>query len=445
MAYARRAQLGKLDGAYALAGWLLLALVGCSNAPTSPGGQPSAVSGAGSGVGGSEVGTSGGGGDAAGMSTPPGAGAVAGSDRGGNAGTRMEQLGGSSNHGGGGGGTQVGGGGADNGGSSSSSGGMGVGGAIDRDGGMAGDPGAGGSVSYPMLTADAIGPAARVAGGYTLAESPLWDHCNHRLLFSDAAAGTGGIIYALGADGMVTSFMTNTGKANGLAFDLDGSLLMAKMGAKHIGRRDKTGMVTAIDPPGPALHTPDDLVVGSDGTIYFTDGDFCPIGNLLGYGSVLPVYSFKPGASKLVNQGSVGGPNGIELSPDEKTLYVDAYGEGALWTFAVGDGGKLTKASRALATGLSKPDSLCVDAAGNLYVGVTPGLQVLRPDGTKVKLIPVTALGSGCLNPGVTNCGFGGEDGKTLYITTWQTLYKVEGMPIPGLEWVYNQKRLTCN
>ena len=446
MAFARSAQLGWLDGVHALAGCLLLALVGCSNAPTAQNGGPSPVAGAGSGVGGSNVGTSGGGGEAAGTSTPPGAGAVAGSDRGGNAGVSTQQVGGSANRGGSGGGTQVGGGGADNGGSSSS-GGTGVGGAMGDGGGAgaAGTVGAGGAASYPMLTPGAIGTPARIAGGYSLAESPLWDRCNHRLLFSDAAAGTGGIIYALGADGKVTSFMTNTGKANGLAFDLDGSLLMAQMGAKHIARRDKTGMVTVLDPPGPALHTPDDLIVRSDGTIYFTDGDFCPVGNLLGFGTVLPIYSFKPGDSKLVNQGSVGGPNGIELSPDEKTMYVNAFGEGNVWSFTVGADGKLTKSARAFATGLSKPDSLCLDAAGNLYVAVTSGVQVFRPDGTKVKLIPITSTGSSCILPGVTNCTFGGDDGKTLYITNWTSLYKVEGMPIPGLDWVINEKRLTCN
>src|SRR5690242_17829890 len=84
-------------------------------------------------------------------------------------------------------------------------------------------------------------------------------------------------------------------------------------------------------------------------------------------------------------------------SPDEKTLYVDAYFEGTVYKFAVAPDGGLTKGT-ALSTGLSSPDSLCLDAAGNLYVGVTTGLQVLRPDGTKVKLIPVPGVQA------VTNC-----------------------------------------
>jgi gluconolactonase len=105
----------------------------------------------------------------------------------------------------------------------------------------------------------------------------------------------------------------------------------------------------------------------------------------------------------------------------------------------------VTKPARPLVSGLSKPDSLCLDAAGNLYVALPTGLQVMKPDGTKIKLISVPAGTSSCLNPGTTNCTFGGDDGKTLYITNWTTLYKVANMPIPGLDWVNNTKRLKCN
>jgi gluconolactonase len=323
-----------------------------------------------------------------------------------------------------------------------------TGGGASDSGGSAGvsDSGNVPPTVYPELASAAIGTAVRVSGPYGLAESPLWDPCEHRLLFVDVQGGGGkGVINSLGADGMVSVFMSNTGNANGLAFDMDGSLIMAQMGAKHIVRRDKAGNVTQLDPPGTVLHTPDDLIVRSDGTIYFADGDFCPVGNLLGYGSQLPVYTIKPGATAMVNDGVVGGPNGVELSPDERTLYVNAYGEGNVWTFAVAPDGGLTKAARPLITGLAKPDSLCLDIVGNLYIATSYGLQVRRPDGTMIKTIAITSLGSGCLTPGVTNCTFGGDDGKTLYITNWTTLYKVEGMPIPGLDWVRNTKRLSCN
>ena len=82
---------------------------------------------------------------------------------------------------------------------------------------------------------------------------------------------------------------------------------------------------------------------------------------------------------------------------------------------------------------------MCLDAAGNFYVGVKTGLQVLRPDGTAVKLIPATNTS------GTTSCGFGGDDGKTLYITAWTSIWKVENMPIPGQDWLVNQTRVNCN
>jgi gluconolactonase len=267
----------------------------------------------------------------------------------------------------------------------------------------------------------------------SLAESPLWDTCERRLLFVDVTAST---LYALSDSDEVSVVATDLNNTNGIAFDVDGSLILAQMGAPgHIARRAKDGKVTMIDPAGPALHTPDDVIVRSDGTIYFTDGEFPPIGGI--NFSALPVYAITPGATMLLSGGTVAGPNGIELSPDEKTLYVDAYFQGAVIKFDVAEDGSLTKAGT-LATGLLTPDSLCLDAEGNLYVAVTSGLQVLRPDGTSLGVISV---GGG---RAATNCAFGGEDGKTLYISAWTSLWKVPGMPTPGLTWQNDKERLDC-
>jgi len=315
--------------------------------------------------------------------------------------------------------------------------GSGSGGSAAGSGGMPGTGGMTGPVSYPMLDGAMIGSPTQVmlTTAVTLAEGPTWDPCGHQVLFVDVNAST---IYALSNTGAQTVFMSNTSNANGIAFDpTDGSLVLAQMGGApgHVARRDKSGMVHQIDPAGSMLHTPDDVVVRSDGTIYFTDGDFPPIGTI--NFSALPVYQIPPGTMMLVNGGTLMGPNGIELSPDEKTLYVDAYFGGQVIKFDVAADGKLTKGA-AVASGLTNPDSLCLDAAGNLYVGVSTGLQVLRPDGSMVKLIPITS------SQGVTNCTFGGDDGKTLYITAWTTVWKVTGMPIPGLDFVNNTARIKC-
>ncbi len=307
-------------------------------------------------------------------------------------------------------------------------------------GGMGGGAGAG-PVTYPMLDGAMIGSPAELSTGVTLtlAEGPVWDPCTHKMLFVDVqGAGNTGVIYAMGADDQASVLKMGTSNTNGIAWDrTDGSLVLAQMGGApgHVARMDRSGTITVIPTTGGTLHTPDDVIVRSDGTIYFTDGDFPPIGGIdLGQ---LPVYAIKAGTTALLNGGTVQGPNGIQLSPDEKTLYVDEYFGGNVIKFTVADDGTLTKGS-AVASGLASPDSLCIDAAGNLYVGVSTGLQVLRPDGSMVKLIPVSGV------QGVTNCGFGGDDGKTLYITAWTKVLKVTGMPIPGLEWTMNQS-LTCS
>jgi gluconolactonase len=296
-----------------------------------------------------------------------------------------------------------------------------------------------------MLDATAIGAPVMITEGFTLAESPIWDHCGHQLLFSDVQGGTGaqGVVHTLSTSGTLGVFADGTTNANGIAFDVDGSLIMSQMGGGgHIARREKSGTITVLEEMGgPNLHTPDDVTVKSDGTIYFSDGDFYPIGNLLGYATQLPVYMLKPGTSTLVKVATVGGPNGIEFGPNEDTLLVSAYGEGTIYKFTPGPDGMLTKTG-SLITGLDKNDSMCLDAAGNVYVGVHTGLQILRADGSKVKLLPIPGYTT---TTGTTSCTFGGDDGKTLYITSWTTIYKVEGMPIPGLDWQVNNTRFACN
>jgi gluconolactonase len=298
-------------------------------------------------------------------------------------------------------------------------------------------------MSYPPLEAAAIGMPKQIAMGFALAESPLWDPCTKQLIFADVSAAGGGAIKTIDDAGKVSAIMTGTGNTNGMAWDIDGGLVLTQMKG-HVVRRSRSGMITQIDPPGSMFATPDDVVVRSDGTIYFSDGDFCPVGALLGYGTSRPVYTVKPNTTTLINSGMVRGPNGIELTPDEKTLYVNGYGEGTIWKFDVMPDGSIMKQTMPFATGLTDPDSMCLDAAGNIYVAVSTGIQVFRPDGTKVTLIRMSAAAGSCTKAGMTNCTFGGEDGKTMFITAWTALFKIENMPIPGLDWIVGNKRAKC-
>jgi gluconolactonase len=302
------------------------------------------------------------------------------------------------------------------------------------DGGTAGSD----ATQYPELDFATIGAPEVVADTFSLAESPNWDHCTNSLLFVDVDRA---VIHQL-TDGQVGLFMENSGCANGLAFDGNGDLLMAQMGCGlggSVSRRDRAGNVTVLadrGAMGAALHTPDDLAVRSDGTIYFTDGDFphatYPL-NITSLFTQLPIYRIAPDGT-VFNEAKTTGPNGIELAPDEKTLYVSSYFGNQLLKFAVADDGSL-QAAGSLVTGALSADSLCLDVQGNVYLGVSTGLLVVRPDGTKLGTIPMqTSKG------GPTSCGFGGPDGKTLYVTAWTTLYKIENMPIPGLGWSIYEK-----
>jgi gluconolactonase len=175
------------------------------------------------------------------------------------------------------------------------------------------------------------------------------------------------------------------------------------------------------------------LAVRSDGTIYFSD-PIIPHGNTLAVGlTSKPLYRLSPGMSAPVEEDLLSLPNGVDLAPGEKLLYVAEFSRGAVVSYDVGADGALS-GKKTLLSGLSSPDSMCLDAAGNLYIGVSSGLIIARPDGSRIKTIAMQT------NRGVTNCGFGGEDGKTLYITAWASLWKIEGMPVPGLEWVLNKQ-----
>jgi gluconolactonase len=253
------------------------------------------------------------------------------------------------------------------------------------------------------------------------------------------------VIHALDAAGVVSTYRSDTNYTNGMGLDPEGRLVAAEMGGGNGGRlvrHNHDGSVDVLaseDLMGRRLHTVDDVVVHRNGTIFFTDADF-PHGpynvNVLTVTLVrLPVYILRPGAAgfELMLGPSVRGPNGIELSPDQKTLYLSAYFEDQVLKYAVAEDGSLTPQG-SLATRLNKADSMCLDAAGNIYVGIETGLQVLRPDGTRVKKLNIASA------DGTTNCTFGGPDGKTLFVTSYEALWKVENMPIPGLDWVHSRE-----
>jgi gluconolactonase len=284
-----------------------------------------------------------------------------------------------------------------------------------------------------------------ISKDFNLAESPVWDFCQKKILFVDVNNRK---IHSYESGGTIGVYVDQTNYVNGMIFEPDGHMLLAEMGGgaggriTRMGRDFKTEVVIDHNTIGGALQTSDDLCRRSDGTIYFTDPvvSHGPYLNAAGALIARSFYVLKApaadgGERELVNLGSLSIPNGIRLSRDEKTLFVSEMGGDRIVKYDVMPDGTLGP-GKTFAT-MDAPDSFCMDAAGNFYVGIKTGLQVLRADGSKVTVIPLTS------SSGTTNCGFGGPDGKTLWITAWTTFGQVDDVPIPGLDW-YRNRNIPC-
>jgi gluconolactonase len=266
-------------------------------------------------------------------------------------------------------------------------------------------------------------------------EGPVWIAEQGVLLFSDMdfdsddnAKGPPSQIWRLKPPASFDSFAASS-RSNGLALFTDGSLLAATHDNQGLSRFDLTTAVRtplAVLSDGKHLNSPNDLAVRSDGTVYLTDPDW-QLGPRTSETKRTGVYRIAPplrnsGTNQaILVDGTLNKPNGIALSPDEKTLYVGSSGN-EIWKYPVQEDGSLGARSKFADTGAS--DGLAVDCAGNLYV-TAGGVQVFAPGGSKLGEISLP----GGASP--SNAAFGGADRKTLYITAGSRLYSIR-LNVPG-------------
>lgn len=279
----------------------------------------------------------------------------------------------------------------------------------------------------------------KVADGFQFTQGPVW-HPEGYLLFSDPNAN---VIYKYDPTmGNVSVYMTKTGYtgfdigeygqpgSNGLGIDSAGRLVLCQHGNRRIMRDEIKGPMVVLSDgyDGKKLNSPNDLVLKSNGDVYFTDP---PYGLPKAYADPRKetpysgVYRIRNGKTDLLTT-DLGGPNGIAFSPDEKYLYVsnwdirDIHNTKTLWRFAVKPDGTLAEGKVFFDMNQTDDDEaldgMKVDTKGNIFVSAPGGVWIISPAGKYLGKI---------IGPERPANMAWGDDGKTLYLTAHTGLYKI--------------------
>ena len=266
-----------------------------------------------------------------------------------------------------------------------------------------------------------------VADGFEFTEGPLW--CpDGSTLFQDIKAER---TYRVRPDGAVELLRERTGAANGQTFTTDGRIVFCEQNGRRVSRMalDGTGVETVVEEwEGKRLNSPNDIISRSDGLIYFTDPPYgvAPEDRELHFQGVYALDSL--GEARLLID-DFEKPNGLALSPDERTLYVCDTARYHVRAFHVEPSGALTVGSGRVFATLDPgqpggPDGMKVDRDGRVYVAVALGVWVFEPDG---RLLGILALPK---RP--SNLAWCDPDGTTLAITAVDAVYRVR-MSVAGV------------
>lgn len=281
-----------------------------------------------------------------------------------------------------------------------------------------------------------------LAGGYKWTEGPLWNKKGGYLLFSDIPNNR---VVKWSENGGASDFLKPsgyTGKAkftgpepgsNGLAYDKNGTLYLCQHGDRRIAKLGPDGkFITVVDKyMGKRLNSPNDLIFAKNGDLYFTDPPYGLPEQVKDPAKELDfqgVYRLTASGKLMLLTKELSRPNGIGLSPDEKTLYVaNSDPLLAIWKAfpikadgTLGPGKTIYDATSEVAATLAMkglPDGLKVDAKGNIFATAVNGIYVFAPD--------FTFLGRIVTNDKTANCAWG-DDGSTLYLCTNDKITRVK-------------------
>lgn len=275
-----------------------------------------------------------------------------------------------------------------------------------------------------------------IAQDLTWAEGPVW--LANSLFFSDIPKRR----MLRWIEGQSTSVaLADSEFNNGNTTDLTGAMVSCVHGLRHVVRRPDPDKLTASEViadsfEGKRLNSPNDVVVSSDGAIWFTDPPYGIVSDYEGYSAESEiganyVYRIDPANGTVAAVATdFDKPNGLAFSPDEKLLYIADSGAAAGWhapemdlaaphhvrVFEVAAGNlKHGRVFADITPGV--PDGLRVDVTGNLWISAHDGIQCYRPDGSLIGRI--------VLPEPTANCCFGGPHGTDLFITSSSCVYRV--------------------
>ncbi|HEX9615290.1 MAG TPA: SMP-30/gluconolactonase/LRE family protein, partial [Bacteroidota bacterium] len=246
---------------------------------------------------------------------------------------------------------------------------------------------------------------------------PVWND-GFGLLFSDIWPGK---IYRWTPDSGVSLYLFPSDSSNGLTYDRQGRLILTQMAKRRLCRRESDGTIVPLVSSfrGKKLNSPNDLVVKSDGSIFFTDPDFnVPGGPANKELTIKGIYRLNTSGALQLLDSTFDKPNGICFSPDEKELYVNESPQGKIYVWDVVNDS--TVANKRLFYSIPIPghaDGMKTDPGGNVYCTGPTGVWIISPQGVLLDKIATP------VNP--TNCTWGDADRKTIYITARSTVFRM--------------------
>jgi gluconolactonase len=273
----------------------------------------------------------------------------------------------------------------------------------------------------------------RLATGFDFTEGPIWNAEGNYLLFSDMV---GDVRRRWDEQDGVTEVARPSNKGNGMTYDAEGRLIVCEHATSQVVRQRPDGLFETIASHyrGKELNSPNDVVVKSDGSVYFTDPTF---GRLPDFGvereqelDFQGVYRLPAGDGDLqLLVDDFEQPNGLCFSPDESLLYVNDTPRAHIRVFDVRPDGTLANGRlffENIGRGVIEegvPDGMKCDERGNVYVTGPDGIWVISPEAEYLGVIEAPE--------NVHNLNWGDPDWRTLYLTCITSLYRVQ-MKVAG-------------